>query len=103
MEAQLGRPLSDEEVVHHKDRNPLNDSPDNLQLCKNQSEHKKLHSWTDEELLNKLRELATKLGRIPTSGDVDKAEGMPTRETYRIRLGGLRKARELAFRKEYNA
>lgn len=31
------------EVVHHKDNNPLNNSPDNLEVLPSQSEHMKLH------------------------------------------------------------
>ena len=38
-EKKLGRKLGSEEVVHHKDGNTLNNSPDNLKLCKNQSQH----------------------------------------------------------------
>jgi len=38
-EKKLGRKLGSEEVVHHKDGNTLNNSPDNLKLYKNQSQH----------------------------------------------------------------
>ena len=43
MEEQLGRKLTAEEVVHHIDGNPKNNSPDNLLLFPNQSEHMKFH------------------------------------------------------------
>lgn len=43
MEQMLGRKLRPEEVVHHKDRNRSNNSPDNLQLLPNQAAHIKLH------------------------------------------------------------
>jgi hypothetical protein len=45
MEKIIGRKLRKGELVHHKDRNPSNDSPENLQLCKNQSEHMKIHGF----------------------------------------------------------
>lgn len=39
MEKHLGRYLSPEEVVHHKDKNPSNNDIDNLELFANHSEH----------------------------------------------------------------
>lgn len=44
MEEYLGRKLTEKECIHHKDGNKLNNSIDNLQLCKNQSEHIKIHA-----------------------------------------------------------
>ena len=41
-EAKLGRFLTEEEVVHHKDDNPTNNYWDNLEVMK-QSEHANLH------------------------------------------------------------
>jgi hypothetical protein len=46
-ERTIGRYLADEEVVHHKDRNKLNNSPDNLQVMASQSDHIKLHREED--------------------------------------------------------
>lgn len=43
MERHLGRILDKEEVVHHKDRNRSNNSIDNLELKKSQSEHMQEH------------------------------------------------------------
>ena len=40
-EKKLGRKLKSGEVVHHKDGNPLNNSPNNLKVYKNQSQHMK--------------------------------------------------------------
>lgn len=43
MEEKIGRPLKPGEIVHHKDENILNFSPDNLQLLPSQAEHARLH------------------------------------------------------------
>ena len=43
MEKHIGRKLSKEEVVHHKDGNKLNNSIYNLQLFANQAEHYNHH------------------------------------------------------------
>lgn len=43
MELHLGRVLKDDEVVHHKDGNGLNNEISNLQLM-TKSEHSKLHA-----------------------------------------------------------
>lgn len=42
-ERLLGRTISENEVVHHIDLNPSNDSPENL-LCMTIGEHVKLHN-----------------------------------------------------------
>jgi hypothetical protein len=43
MEKKIGRPLRNDEHVHHKDNNKLNNHPDNLEVLSN-SEHRKLHA-----------------------------------------------------------
>jgi hypothetical protein len=40
-EKELKRKLKRREVVHHIDGNPLNNSPNNLKVYKNQSQHMK--------------------------------------------------------------
>lgn len=42
MRLKLGRPLRQDEVVHHKDGNPLNNKPSNL-VVMSRSEHTRLH------------------------------------------------------------
>jgi len=42
-EKKLGRKLRPKEVVHHIDGNKRNNSPRNLAVLKNQSEHAKIH------------------------------------------------------------
>lgn len=43
MEKILGRPLTDQEVVHHIDGDKTNNSPDNLMVFANSGEHTKYH------------------------------------------------------------
>lgn len=42
MEEKLGRKLSSDEIVHHKDGNKLNNNPDNLEIT-NRREHMNIH------------------------------------------------------------
>lgn len=42
-EQKLGRPLRPGEVVHHRDEDPLNFTPDNIDVLPSQSEHARLH------------------------------------------------------------
>jgi hypothetical protein len=39
-EKTLGRKLDPQEIIHHRDRNPSNNSPDNLMLFETQALHK---------------------------------------------------------------
>ena len=43
-ENKLGRPLRPGEVVHHKDRDKLNNDPDNLWVFASQEEHDMAHA-----------------------------------------------------------
>ena len=42
-EKKLGRQLRQDEVVHHKNRDKLDNSPDNLWVFENQDEHDRVH------------------------------------------------------------
>lgn len=44
-EAMLGRPLARGEIVHHRDHQKRNNSPDNLEVLPSQSAHAKLHGF----------------------------------------------------------
>lgn len=43
MEGIIGRHLIKDEVVHHKNRDRMDDRPINLELCANRSEHMRIH------------------------------------------------------------
>lgn len=36
-------------LVHHRDGNPHNNSPENLQICESQAEHRRLHKELREQ------------------------------------------------------
>lgn len=48
-EKSIGRKLKPNEVVHHKDGNKLNNSPDNLHVFSSQNEHQSFHQ--DQKIL----------------------------------------------------
>ena len=52
MEKKIGRFLKSEEVVHHKDHDKMNDDPDNLILCRDQSEHQRTYHKDKERDAN---------------------------------------------------
>jgi len=47
VEKNIGRKLRQGEIVHHKNRNKLDNSPENLEVFANQEEHEKHHRETD--------------------------------------------------------
>ena len=49
VENEMGRELDDEEVVHHKNRNKLDNRPDNLEVFPNQEEHDEEHGYYNSD------------------------------------------------------
>jgi len=47
IEQSLGRPLSEDEVVHHLDCDKTNNNPENLIVLANKASHIRLHHWID--------------------------------------------------------
>ena len=43
-EKNIGRKLKPNEIVHHKDGNKFNNSPENLYVFSSQEDHQKLHN-----------------------------------------------------------
>lgn len=43
-EEKIGRPLKDNEIVHHIDGNKLNNNPDNLDVLSSESKHREAHN-----------------------------------------------------------
>ncbi|MGO4997812.1 HNH endonuclease [Oribacterium sp. Sow4_G1_1] len=62
-EQKLGRPLKKGEVVHHRDGNKYNNSPENLEVFPSQADHARYH--------NNLRWFISELERIE---ELEKAE-----------------------------
>jgi len=48
-EKKLGRKLDPEEVVHHKNKNKLDNDPDNLEILSDQEEHEEIHEDDDKD------------------------------------------------------
>ncbi len=48
-EKKLGRELDEEEIVHHKNEDKLDNRPSNLRVFTNQDEHDEEHGYYNEE------------------------------------------------------
>ncbi len=44
-EKKIGRPLEEDEVVHHEDENRHNNDPSNLRVFASQGDHLRYHAW----------------------------------------------------------
>lgn len=60
MERHLGRRLTKEEVVHHKNFVRSDNDIENLQLCVDQAEHRRIHALGNKIWLGKKHTLETK-------------------------------------------
>jgi hypothetical protein len=88
MERIIGRPLKSREVVHHKDGNKRNNSPDNLELLPSRAEHNKIHGFCvgANSWCAKLTDQKVKRMRI------ERASGKSTRslsEKYGVTIGNV--------------
>jgi len=83
MEEKLGRKLSPNEIVHHKNENKQDFSPNNLELT-TRKQHTTLHStrYTRMYLILKLRHCFLLTGKIPSSDSLNKYKWMPSYSTY---------------------
>ena len=75
-ERKIGRQLTGTEVVHHIDRNKLNNSPENLMVFPNQSEHDRFH-WKERGRVYKLSD-----GRVMTMEELTEMSGIPATALY---------------------
>lgn len=66
MERTLGRKLNSNELVHHKDKNKLNNNPDNLELMSFSEHARHHHTNITNEIKEKVIELY-KLGKSMTT------------------------------------
>lgn len=96
-EIKIGRILYDDEVVHHIDKDKLNNAPENLMVMTN-SEHISLHHkgisfgvLTDDELNNAMIELFNRMKHTPSIDDM-RLFGQYSERPYLIRYGTWRNA-----------
>lgn len=98
MEMELGRPLTREEEVHHRDRNPENNDPNNLELMPNKRAHIEEHAYTEEELIEFLIKYSDEYGKFPSWSACAKHLAMPHPNTFARVFGSWRLAKAAAQR-----
>lgn len=66
-EKMLGRKLMGWESVHHKDKNKLNNSPDNLEIVESSVHMTRHNSWarSRKHILSEVRRCADEIGQTP--------------------------------------
>jgi len=93
----LGRPLQDDEVVHHINGDPKDNRIGNLRLMRH-GQHSSLMASpeSDEDLLEALRDLARRLGKVPAATDCTARNGVRSVPVYIARFGSWNHAKVLA-------
>jgi hypothetical protein len=83
MEQTLGRPLLPSEIVHHKDSDPANDAPDNLEVYESHHDHlMKHHYWSREDALAALQAAIDAIGHVPTASEYRQRCDQPTTKVF---------------------
>lgn len=101
MEAHIKRELLPEEVVHHINGDSTDDGIENLELFPSKSAHRTGHKdkprnpgpkYSNDFLIDKLREFYKKTGKRPTHKTVSQNKSMPAGNTYSKRFRGFKNA-----------
>ncbi len=93
MSGIVKRPLTAQEVVHHKNHNRHDNRPENLQLYHSAGEHsvrEHRHVLSDDEMLAQLRALYENTRRPIREGDLRPIGGVCHAQTFRQRFGSWR-------------
>lgn len=96
MEQLIGRPLTAEEQVHHKDENKSNNHPKNLELMPNAKVHAEEHAWEEEELIELLIRYIDVYGKWPSYKDAIRHPQMPHPTTFAKNFGTWTEAKKEA-------
>jgi hypothetical protein len=96
MEGLIGRYLSPEEQVHHKDEDKSNNDPTNLIHCPTQKDHSKEHAYDDDYLIELLIRYADVVGYLPSKRLCDEHPEMPNSSTYVRHFESWSNAKKLA-------
>lgn len=96
MEDLLGRYLTPEEQVHHRDENPSNNDPDNLFLCPTQKDHSLEHAYDDDFMIELLIRYCDLYGSFPTKKQCDGHPEMPHSSTYIRHFGSWSESKRIA-------
>lgn len=96
MEQFIGRYLTPEEQVHHKDEDKRNNDISNLELCANQKEHSEQHAYDNDEMIDLLIRFSDIYGHLPSKKECDRESGLPHSSTYIRHFGSWSGAKQLA-------
>lgn len=99
MEQLIGRELTPDEEVHHKDGDKSNNDPKNLELMPSRTEHAREHAWSREELLELLIRYNDIYGHWPSWSNAAEHSQMPHPNTFATHFGSWREAKKCAIEK----